>query len=117
MTKNSSLRDSILASTDIEYEPIEIPEWDFKGYIRELDGFSRFVLSEIASGQSRERNNFVLEGYVCEGLVDENKVRVFSIDDREALSHKNPDVVMRIYRRVLKLSKMDSLSAEEVEGK
>ena len=115
--EKDTLRESILATQDLQFEEVSVPEWNFEGYIRALDGEARFRLSGIAAEAVNDKNVHMLEAYVCEGLFDQDKERVFTFEDRVALSSKNPDIVQRLYRKILRISKMDKESVDDTEKK
>lgn len=117
MSKTESLRDTILATDDLKFEAVEVPEWNFSGFIRELNGESRWQLSQIAEEASGSKNVHIVEAYVCEGLFDQDKKRVFTIEDRHQLANKNPIPILRLYRKILAISKMDQESVDSIEKK
>lgn len=117
MSKTESLRDAILATDDLKFEAVEVPEWNFSGFIRELNGESRWQLSQIAEEASGSKNVHIVEAYVCEGLFDQDKKRVFTIEDRHQLANKNPIPILRLYRKILAISKMDQESVDSIEKK
>lgn len=117
MSKTESLRDTILATDDLKFEAVEVPEWNFSGFIRELNGESRWQLSQIAEEASGSKNVHIVEAFVCEGLFDQDKKRVFTIEDRHQLANKNPVPILRLYRKILAISKMDQESVDSIEKK
>lgn len=106
--KKKTLRDTILQADDSKPEPIEIPEWGIEkgaAFVKPLDGDSRFKISQLATGAATSKTNiYITEAYVVEGLVDEDGEQIFSWDDRALLAKKNPEVLERIYRLVVKAS-------------
>ena len=111
------MKAAILAADDLPLMPYKIPEWDFVGTIKPLDGDARFRLSVLVADPKPGENIHLLEAYICEGLADDNGKPIFSIDDRSELAKKNPDIVDRVYRDVLKASKMDRAAEDKAEKK
>lgn len=113
-----SLRESILAADDLPREPIKIPEWNLSAFIKPLDGESRFKISQLATTADHTKSNsYIAEAYVCEGLVDDNGDQIFDFDDRGVLAKKNPDIIERIYKKVVALSGMSSSDQVDAEKK
>ena len=111
------MKAAILAADDLPLQPYTIPEWDFVGTIKPLDGDARFRLTLLVSDPKPGENIHLLEAYICEGLADENGEPIFSIDERSELAKKNPDIVDRVYRAVLEASRMDREAEVEDEKK
>lgn len=113
-----ALRNKILDADDLKPISIPIPEWDIKAFVRPLDGESRYRIGQLASEADLKLNNvYMTEAYVCEGLVNENGEQIFSIDDRALLAKKNPQVIERIYDKIVKLSGMLAEDQEAAEKK
>jgi hypothetical protein len=111
------IRAAILAADDLPLQPYKIPEWNFVGMIKPLNGDARFRLSQLVADPKKGENMHLLEAYICEGLADDNGKPIFSIEDRGELAKKNPAIVDRVYRAILEVSKMDSVAEVEAEKK
>ena len=116
-----SLKEKILASEDIQPEPVEIPEWGIgkgEAFLRPLDGDSRYKIGQLASGTDLQAENaYIAEAYVCESLFDEKGEQAFEFEDRALLAKKDPAVVERLYRRISELSGIDDTAEGDAEKK
>lgn len=118
-----ALREKILAAEDIKPEPVDIPEWGVGEnhgvpvYLRALDGEDRFAISQIAAAaDSKKENIYITEAYVALALVDEDGDRIFELEERGALAKKDPQVLERLFDRIVEISGMrteDEAAAEK----
>ena len=113
----TTLRDKILAADDLKPIPIKIPEWGVDAFIRPLDGEARFLISHLPDLGNKGKNAYILEGYVCLGLVDKDGVPIFALDDRALLARKSPAVIERIYQKIIEASGIDDKTGDDAEKK
>lgn len=88
-----SLRDDILNAPSPKVEPIDIPEWGIKAYIRVMSGHERDMWDN--------RNGTSLDNararYAVLVLCDEQGQRIFQDNDADALGFKDWRALDRIW--------------------
>jgi hypothetical protein len=115
-------KDAILGMTDIQMEPLVIPEWNNGTiYIRALTGAQRdkFESSMIKMRQDGKKevtsDNFRARLCVmC--IVDANGKRLFRDDEAAALGKKNAAAIARIYDKASEMSGLTQKDADEILG-
>lgn len=111
-------REEILKCDDIAREEISIPQWNFKGYVEEMDwpcyqkyqSFAEGLKSykENDENSITEEDTILLQAYtVCLTLKDEKGKRVFKDEDHKLLAKKNTMIVLRVATKALQLSGVD----------
>lgn len=120
-----ALSDDILGEDDVEVEPVDIPEWHRKLWIRGLTGSER---DDYEASRRQIRNagkpnaELVLisdnarANLLVKCLVDENRDRIFTDQQAPALGMKNGKVLDRLYDVAARLSGLSDEEAEEIEG-
>jgi hypothetical protein len=113
-SKLMSLSQQILDCDDSTIEPIDLPEWGVKAFIRTMTGTDRDSWELYASKQLEKVNGVNIRGKLaCLSLCDENGKRLFGDGQAEALSKKSSKALNRVYEASLKLNK---LSDEDIEA-
>ncbi len=133
-------RDSILGAMDLNFEELEIEEWNNQTvYVWEMTGdeFSAYqaALSDLRHeiSQKGKRNRevkFVAESHIHRAVVelcflclkDKSGVRLFTTDDQKRkLGSKSQAVLRRIYEVAERINKLDvdeeGDTPEKAEGK
>jgi hypothetical protein len=87
----ATLREAILAKDDRPRKPVEVPEWGTTVYVARLSAGDRVALAKLARDEAIDLADYVLI-FAC----DEHGVKLFSADDREALSSKSYEALERI---------------------
>lgn len=96
-------RDSILANkTGFVVEPIDIPEWGGKVYVRTLTAAERDQFEWSVYGQ-RDFKNFRARLLVL-AVCDEGGERVFRDEDADALGRQPGQIIDRIWDVATRLS-------------
>lgn len=108
-----SLREQILAASDIEKRIVEVPEWDCKVEVRSPSGAARAAIAAIVSAETIDYN-LLYPALLIPALYDpESGERVFSDDDGEALNEKSGGALERLATVALELA---ALTPEAVEA-
>lgn len=121
-----ALSDDILGADDVEVEPVDVPEWGVKVYVRGLTGEER-DLYEASLRQFRQRfdgkgQEMVLvqdnarAKLLVKCLVGEDRQRIFTDQQAPALGKKNGKVLDRLYEVAARLSGLSDEVQEELEG-
>jgi hypothetical protein len=120
-----ALSDDILAEDDVEIEPVDIPEWHRKLWVRGLTGEERDAYEASRrqirnAGTPQQEVVFVSDNarasLLVKCLVDENRDRIFTDQQAPALGQKNGKVLDRLYDVAARLSGMSDEAAKEIEG-
>lgn len=115
--KQSSLRSAILSAADMKPEKVKVEEWGETIYLWPLDGAQRFRLTRHVETTPETENNYVLEGYVVLSAKDADGRPIFTWDDREELSRKNPIVIGELAVKVMEISGMQTETEEDAVKK
>jgi hypothetical protein len=111
-----SLSQQILDCDDTTIEPIDLPEWGVKAFIRTMTGTDRDSWEMYASKQLDKVNGVNIRGKLaCICLCDEKGKRLFGDGQAEALSKKNSKALNRVYEAALKLNKLSDEDIKELE--
>jgi hypothetical protein len=114
-------RDAILHADDIEYEDVDVPEWNGAVRVRALTGTERDAY-EASMSQQRGKNYVrnlanIRAKLVVKTVVDEQGERVFSDQDANALGKKSASALDRIFEVAARLSRLSDEDVEELAGK
>jgi hypothetical protein len=98
----------ILAVDDIQFEDVDVPEWDGKVRVKALTGSERDALEQSmieGRGKHREMNlaNFRAK-LASHSIVDENGKRVFNDLDVYDLGRKSGAALARVFNVASRLS-------------
>lgn len=120
------LADQILAASDIETEPYDVPEWGLKVWVRALTGTDRDAY-EGSVRQVRPRldgkgmevvmlDDNTRAKLLVKCLVDETGERIFTDRQVGDLGGKNGRVIDRLYDVATRLSGMSDEAVEGAKG-
>jgi len=102
------LREDILAAQDVHVEPIDIPEWKVKAWIRPMTGSEREQFDDVVGKKGRLKLKLAVLS-----LCDDKGARLFSDKDIEALGSKSSVALERVVDAALKLNGMVSAGDNE----
>ena len=109
-------RDQILGAEDNVIEPINIPEWGCRAYIRTMRGWERdrwdlaFTRSKTADSKFNIRAKFAVIV-----LSNEKGERIFTDSDVQELGKKSAAALDRIFMAGMKLNMVSESDVEELE--
>ena len=114
------LRDKILQSVDLEEELVAVPEWDCEILVRGMTGDKRSkLISECVKVNSRTKQTktdldkmYPIMIIEC-SLDPETKERIFSDEDRDALSKKSAKALDRVFKKASALSGLEDEIEEQ----
>lgn len=111
----SSLRDAILATDDIQKEPLLVPEWGVTVEVRGMSGAARADMMENAADEDGGLSfrSFYPEIVILCTFDPETGEQVFEAGDRDAVLSKSGSAINRIAEVGLRLSGMDKESRTE----
>jgi hypothetical protein len=112
-------KEEILGCNDSKIEPLDIPEWNMRVYIKtmsgtERDSFDRMVLEGRGPDKTANIRNFRAKIAVC-CICDETGNRLFKDTDVEALGGKSSIALDRIAEAASKLNALGKSDIEELE--
>jgi phage terminase large subunit-like protein len=106
-------RDQILGALDLKSESVDVPEWGGEVLVSVMSGAARDALmATLATPQSSSRFQAIM---IASTVVDEASKPIFSADDLEALSGKNPDVMARVVSVAMRLNGIGQKAVAEAE--
>lgn len=118
MSDQQSLdREAILAADDLKIEPVDVPEWGGRVFVRSLSGIQRDALDgdglrRKKAGQSDWEH---FRGrYAAACVCDEEGAALFTLSDVEALSAKSASALDRIYEKADELNGISASAMEEL---
>lgn len=105
-------RDAILAADDRRFTEVNVPEWG--GAVR-ICGMNAAQLLEYHEVQARGGSEHV--GWLLAAcVVDDSGQPVFTAEDADALRHKSPAAVLRVFNAAAALNSITTKDAEEQRG-
>ena len=109
-----SIRDQILASTDIPSEKVQVPEWGVTVEVRGMTGAERTRIMDKAVGQGGEVNlQFVYpEIVIATSFDDTTGEQIFKPSDRDVLLTKSAVALDRLAQVGMRLSGFTQESAD-----
>ena len=110
----SSLKHAIFAAKDVEFHPVEVPEWGVTLYFRQFDGAVRakFRALTLKLGNTEEDVK-LFTWVVLLSAYDDKGQRAFADSDFDSLQDKNAKVIERLYHEALKWSGFSEADAVE----
>lgn len=108
-------KSAILAVSDLEIVPVEVPEWGGTVYLKGMSGTDRdrveMEASRIVKGAAGNFRALVVAKCLC----DSKGVRMFADADIGALGEKSGKVLDRLFDTARKLSGMTPEDVETLE--
>ena len=107
-----SLRDLILAASDLKREAVEVPEWGCTVYVGTMSGKQRVSWAEATwndDGAVKPLSNATL---LANTLFEEDGTRIFTDAEIPSLADKSGAVIFRLINIAKRLN---GLGAEEVD--
>lgn len=100
--------DDILDAQDVKYDEVDVPEWGGVVRIGSLSAEDAMEFAETNEGPAQKTAGLRL---VLRSLVDAEGNRIGDNDKvLQAFKKRNPAVIARIVKRVMKLNEMDASS-------
>ncbi|WP_176307906.1 hypothetical protein [Burkholderia ambifaria] len=104
-------RDQILGALDLKTESVDVPEWGGMVLVSVMSGAARDALmEEVANPQKASRFQAVM---VAATVVGENGKALFTADDVDALTGKNPEVMARVVSVAMRINGIGQKAVEE----
>lgn len=104
-------KNQILASEDLEFVDVEMPEWKDEegnpGVIR-LQGLTGEDIVKFTNQTEEEKKNSAVR-IIAMCAVDENGEKLFTEEDVNVLKKKNLKAILRLQDAAMKLNGMDKL--------
>lgn len=107
-------KDDILKASDCSVEPLDVPEWGGRIYLRlwsaaDLDAFEKSVLGN----QQHDDNKRAIVASLS--ICDADGNRLFSPEDVEELGKKSATALDRVLLRAVEMNRMTVAAQEELE--
>lgn len=110
------LREDILAARDGKLEPLDVPEWGQKVWIRTLSGSERDALETlIYQGNKRGGAPNIRAEFAVRCLSDEAGERLFKDNEALLLGKKSGAALDRIFEASRRLNKFDQQDVDDLE--
>lgn len=111
-------RDQILAASDIQTVPVDVPEWGGSVLVRgmtglERDNFEQEIVSHVGKKTILKWEN-VRAKTVALCVVDDQGRRIFEESDIEALGQKSAAALERVFDAARRLSGLSDSDVEEL---
>lgn len=126
MTENKETReltaDAIFSAVDMKVEPVDVPEWGGKIYVRRLTGRERDEFEQLMQDRRQGRNALKVQGVIAKTVVlaacTAGGTKLFQGKDAEGkLNEKACAPLMRIFDAAMSISGMKEDDIENiVEG-
>ena len=104
-------RDGIVSADDLPLERVEVPEWNGVVYMRVLTGKQRDEIEQLSTDRKAAKRFEVKEmlaKMVSMSLCDKDGKLLFGgHDDAKKLNDKSSAVIIRLFKVVQKISKID----------
>ena len=116
-TAKRSLRDTILAASDIRLREIELPEWAPDGgvFIRKLSHEQGMRVIADVSGDDPDVNAVTLTLLIM-GLCDSDGTPLFGEEDRTLLGQKSNAVIKRVFTEIQNFNGIGADAEEDIAG-
>jgi hypothetical protein len=109
-----SLREQILAATDIQEEELYIFEWKAKVRVRALTAAQ--IERYGAQVEKAQRDGTVRALLVVQSCYDQDGNRIFEESDAPSLAAKSGSAVRRLFDCASRLNALSEREVEEIEG-
>lgn len=109
-----SLRDEILAASDLQREKVDIPEWGMALYVRVMSGTDIDAYRKLVADGSK--GSVAAARLVAMCAVDEAGNQVFALDDSAALSQKSWLALNRLAEVAARINMLTDKSVENAKG-
>lgn len=112
-------RQQLVSADDCKRDVVDVPEWGGRVCIRGLTGAEYARVREAwrkedaNTGDNLGTPDSITCGY---GLVDEKGANLFTVADMPLLTRRNPAVLGRLARMILKLSGVIKEESAAIEG-
>jgi len=103
-------RDDILGASDLELQPVYVPEWQGWVYLRPMTGAERDKLEKITTG--RGGVDEVIARILCWVICDEAGNPRFDESDAKALNAKSLPALVRLFKVA---QKQNALTDDDIE--
>lgn len=115
----SLTRQQIIEADDLPSETVTVKQWGGDVRLRCLTGAERAEYEDGISSTIKDESGKAGIDRVClflsYAIINEDGSRMFSADDLAALKAKNNAILMRLFNRAMKLSRMTADDMEDAE--
>jgi hypothetical protein len=101
----------ILSANDTKVEPVDVPEWGGKVYVRVLRGTDRDRFEEWVN---KEKDKSVRCHFLVLSLCDERGALLFTPDQVAALGEKSGDVLARVFEAAWDINYLSPKAVDEL---
>lgn len=106
---------AILATDDLTYEIVEVPEWGGSVRIRSMTGEERDAFETSIAGDGKKMNTQNIRAkLVMLTVVNTKGERIFTKEDIEKLGKKSAAALNRVYEKSAMLSAITKKDVEEL---
>lgn len=118
MTKETKFltREQALATDDLPFTDVYVPEWGGTVRVRTLRGADRARLLEITAGAEDGAPDDWIERLVVACACDENGEPLFEMADMQALNLKSAKALNRLFRAADDLNMITSQAVDKLSG-
>jgi hypothetical protein len=110
-------RGEILDAMDEKMEAVEIPEWGGFVYVKAMTGEERDALeASVVTGPGERNLDNLRAKVVALSLVDAEGVRLFTLDDVEALGKKSASALDKVFSVAQRLSGLSRDDVKDLAG-
>jgi hypothetical protein len=109
-------RSTILASSDLGLELVEVPEWGGHVHIRPMTGGERDAFEFDVTSRKNKNYRGVRARLIAMVVCDADGARMFSDEDVEELQAKNASALDRLFSAAQRISGLTDEDVEELEG-
>ncbi|KWD53383.1 hypothetical protein WL67_15830 [Burkholderia ubonensis] len=104
-------REQILGALDLKTESVPVPEWGGPVLVSVMSGAARDALmEEVAKPQKASRFQAVM---VAATVVGDGGKALFTADDVDALTGKNPEVMARVVAVAMRINGIGQKAVED----
>ncbi|KVW30728.1 hypothetical protein WL48_30555 [Burkholderia ubonensis] len=104
-------REQILGALDLKTESVDVPEWGGAVLVSVMGGATRDALmDQVANPQKASRFQAVM---VAATVVGEDGKPLFTADDVDALTGKNPEVMARVVAVAMRINGIGQKAVED----
>lgn len=106
---------AILATEDMKFEIVSVPEWNMSVRIRSMSGEERDAFESSIAGDGKKMNTQNIRAkLVMLSIVNSKGERIFNKDQIEALGKKSAAALNRVYEASATLSAITKKDVEDL---
>lgn len=108
---------AILAASDVRVEPVDVPEWGGRVYVRTWTAAEREAFEDAVLGDGGKLAKGLFRATVCQlSICDQAGALTFGPDDIPALAKRSAAAIARIYQAADRLNTISGQAQASVEG-